>query len=420
MKLSIFSAKKSFKPMYCDVCLIVYNQTLLHIEHKHLIAQPDESLFKLTATELAEATRRLLPNLDKRYKIALALPNSEFVTTTLVLPAIAEQNLKNAVLLQQLTLLPGTTEPLLVAVQPQLQGETTSAIWMSVKRAEEIYQAFDKQGLFLTHLIPRALLALTSPTNSCQVYDEDEETITCFEWTGKAIKRWLQVPKVDLQQPEFHLQWEKSLESLKNEIEQQTRNNLEDWKSVAMPNKTIYGYAFTPPSTTAKLLKVTQRRKKRALQVIAVLLMIAFGAGVMTVFNYEQQLEKRLARIKNRTVDVRKLQSEVLKIEDHIAPVRDFPEQQVIEVLSRLNQLIPKDSWITHFQIETGVVKIEGYSPNPAELIGILLTEPRFTEVAPSQATQLEGGKRNRFGISFKLQGVNFKEYWLQHFPIER
>ena len=143
-----------------DICLIVHGSMLLHTKHHNLIAQPDESLLKLTPTELANAARRLLPVTTKRTRIALALPSDEFVATTLKLPAVAAQNIKNVVNLQLPTLLPGVTEPLLLAVQTPTVGEQTCALWMPTKRAEELFQAFDKEGLFLNCILPRPVVVL--------------------------------------------------------------------------------------------------------------------------------------------------------------------------------------------------------------------------------------------------------------------
>jgi len=417
--MKLFKGKTKLPTITCDICLVIYNKILLHAEHKNLVAQPDESLYSLMATEIAQAARRLLPNTDKRHRLALALPNFEFVATTVQLPIMAEQNLKSAVMLQIQTLLPGVTGPLLLTIQSE-GGKPTSALWLPAKRAEELYQAFNKVGLYLTCILPRALLNIPRGTASCQVYDEDEDSITCFEWSGTNINRWLHIAKTDYDHPEFKTQWEQSLTSLNNEIKQEGKTNLQDWERLTMPTPVVYKYAFLPPGTVLHLAQVAKRRHRRRLQMAAVFLLLCTIGAIGAVINYEQRLQKRLENLTTRTVDARKLKEEVAQIEETIGPIKDFPQQQVTSILQTLNRAIPKNSWITSVRIEAGTVKIEGYSPNPAELIGILLAQPGFIDVAPSQATQSERGRsENRFGINFKLKDINFKDYWVQYFPIQ-
>ncbi len=416
------SKTRSNPLLSCDLCLIIHDKELFPTAHKSLVTKEGQSLLTLSATEIADAARRLLPNFDKRQRIVLALPNLEFVATTLTLPAMTEQTLKNAVSFQQATLLPGVTEPLLLAVQPH-QDKQTAALWLPVKRAEELFQAFDKVGLFLAGLLPRSIVSLprTKTNTSCQIYDEDEDSITCLEWSGIAMGRWLQISKTDYEDPEFRGQWEQALTHLKNDIKQESRTSTAEWQNLPLPPPVVYKYAFEPPGAVLRKVQTTQRKQRWFLQLLAGAVLLGILAGIGYIIRYEQRLQTRLENLKARTVDVRKLQQEVLEIEDSIGPVKDFPQQDITGILQSLNKVIPKDSWITGFHIEAGTVKVEGYSPNPDELIGKLTAQPRFVDVGLSQSTQsLKGQKESKFGISFKLKEVNFKDYWLEYFPIEK
>ncbi|RKZ36513.1 MAG: hypothetical protein DRQ49_17820 [Gammaproteobacteria bacterium] len=98
-----------------------------------------------------------------------------------------------------------------------------------------------------------------------------------------------------------------------------------------------------------------------------------------------------------------------------------FPQQQVVPVLETLNKLIPKDSWIISFKIETGFIKLEGYSPNPTQLIEILSQQSHINNVEQSRdTTQEKGKKERRFGITFKLKNFDFDAYWSEYFPDKR
>ena len=238
--------KRQKQPLSCDIALIVYNTVLLHTKHKNIVAHGQESLLKFTATELAEAARRLLPLTTKRYKIALALPSAEFVATCLTLPAAAAaQNLKNVVNLQKPNLLPGMTEQLLLAVQAPTEGEHICALWMTVKRAEELFQAFDKVDLFLSCILPRSVILLPETKIPSQIYDEDDNTITCIQCSDGIIQRWLPIPKIDYEEAEFRQQLD---EALSDDIKSIRKTHIEDWETLSTPSSRAYHYAFTPPA----------------------------------------------------------------------------------------------------------------------------------------------------------------------------
>jgi len=411
--------KKRRNPIVsCDICLIVYNSVLLHIESQDIIAQPDESLLKLTPSELAEAARRLLPVTTKRPKIALALPSDEFVATSLQLPAVAAQNIKKVVNLQLPTLLPGITEPLLLAVQAPILGEQTTALWMPVRRANELFKTFDEAGLFLNCILPRSIISLPSTSTPYRIYDEDEGTITSIEWADGVIQHWLHTTKLDCDNAEFYTQLEETLATFNADIEQTKKTSIEDWEKQPMPSKHAYDYAFIPPGAAAHMAQATKKKKQRYLIGAVVLFIAGIIGGIYFALDYEQGLKQHLAELKSRTDNISRLRSEVGEIEELIGPVKKFPSQNLVTILESLNTLIPKDSWITSFNIETGVVRLDGLSPNPTQIIEALSKEPNFIEVKQSKdIVKNRGQSELQFGIEFKLKDVNLAEYWLEYFP---
>lgn len=413
--------RRRIKFTSCDICLIVYGSVLLHAERQDLVAQHDESLLRLTPTELAAAARRLLPNTTRQQRIALGLPNDEFVGTALQLPPITSQNLKNAVSLQLPTLLPGITEPLLLAVQPALTpNDSTIALWMSAKRAEELFQAFSDVGLFLAVILPRTLVALPAVSSPIQqIYDEDETTITCLEWAGTTLRHWLHLPKADLELPEFRQQLDHFLTTLsRSDIQQINQTAVADWENLPMPPNFVYAYSFIPPGAVLRAVQVAKRRKRRYVYVLAGLVVLALIGGLVTAHLYKQKLEMQLAAVLSGLEESSQLPNKVQQIEDEVAPISQFPRQDIIEVLSKLDTLIPKDSWLTGFNIEAGKVEIEGYSPNAAKLLEVLANEKNFEEVGFSRATRSDPGRREEnFGIRFKLKGIDVPAYWLHYFP---
>jgi len=403
----------------CDICLILHGTVLLHAKHQNLVAQPDESLLKLTPTELAHAARRLLPVTTKRTRIVLALPSTEFVATGLKLPAVAAQNLKNVVRLQLPTLLPGVTEPLLLAVQAPTDGEQTCALWMPATRAEELFQAFDKVGLFLNCILPRPALVLPHTSTACQVCDEDDSTITCLECSYGVIQRWLHLPKAECDEAEFHIQLDDALSAFTPDIKQERKYRVSDWEELPTPPPTAYDYAFIPPSAKVRMAQAV-RKTKRSLLIFVILLLIgSMIGGIYYAINYEQRLKQQLTDLKHRTVTVSQLRAEVGEIEEKIGLIKNFPRQEIVTILETLDKLIPKESWITSFHIEGGNVKMEGYSPNPTKLIEVLTKEPTFYNV---QSGPIRGKPRTKlkFTISFKLKDFDLAAYWLEYFPDKR
>ncbi|RKZ40249.1 MAG: hypothetical protein DRQ41_09630 [Gammaproteobacteria bacterium] len=416
--------KRRKNQVSCDICLIVYGTTLLHAKHTNLVAQPDESVFKLTPTEMAAAARRLLPRTTKQSRIALTLPSSEFVATQLKLPpvAITAQNLKNVVNLQLPTLLPGLTEPLLLAVQAPIDGEQTYALWMATKRAEELWQAFDKEGLFLACILPRPLVVLPhTSVSDYQVYDEDDNSITCLQWSGNVIQRFLHISKLDCQEAEFNQQLDEVLSTFTDDVEHVHKTSVKDWEELPVPPPAAYDYAFFPPRAVLRMVQEALQKKRLRLMAIMLLFVAALMGGIYFAIDYEKRLKQRLVDLTHRTFDINQLRAEVGEIEKTIGPIKYFPQQQVVPVLETLNKLIPKDSWIISFKIETGFIKLEGYSPNPTQLIEILSQQSHINNVEQSRdTTQEKGKKERRFGITFKLKNFDFDAYWSEYFPDKR
>lgn len=403
-----------------DICLIAYDEMLLHAEKQNLIAQHDESLLRLTPKELAQAARRLLPNTDKQQRIALALPCSEFVATPVNVPSVAAQTIKSVVNLQFPTLLPGVSEPLLLAVQANPEADNTIALWIPSRRAEELFHAFDAVGLFLNVLLPRPLVAMPESQAACRIYDEDETSMTYCQWTGQNLTHWYHIPKADYELPDFKQQFDKYATQLDESTPLVSHENSSAWENVAMPNIDAYSYAFIPPSAVLQQNLAVKKRKKNIIIALAGLCVLALLSAAGGFIYYKKQLKEELQALKGQTLNISQLQSEVFAIEDDLAPITEFPRQNVKQVLAKLNRLIPKDSWITSFKLEAGTVEVEGYSPNPAKLLELLSQEPKFIGVGFNRATQREG-KRDieRFGISFKLEDIDVNAYWLEYFPVE-
>lgn len=408
--------KRRNKPL-SDLCLIVHGTILLHTKHHNLIAQPDESLLKLTPTELAAAAKRLLPRTTNKQRIALALPSSEFVATTLNLPTNLKEDIKEVVKLQLPTLLPGVTESLLLAVQKPVEGEQTCALWMPAKRADELFHAFEQVGLFLSCILPRPVILLPDTIKPSQIYDEDESTITCLEWSGNVIEHWLHTSKIECDLAEFKEQFDEAQSTLNHDLAEEKKTTVSDWEELSMPSPAAYDYAFIPPSTTARMEEAAKRKRQRNWSILALFFIASIIGGIYYALDYERGLKQQLADLKYRTDNVSQLRAKVNEIETLIGPVKNFPRQEVVRILEALDQMIPKDSWITRFYIEGGAVKLEGFSPDPTDLIEMLWNNPHLTKLESEGITNVNNRKEDKFKIKFKLKNFDLGAYWMEYFP---
>lgn len=423
MTMFTFS-RTSLPKIQCDVCILVYNDTVLHAKtQNNVVAQPDESILRRSPTELATAARRLLPgkiNKAKPLRVALALANDEFIATQVKLPAVAQQALRSALQLQLPTLLPGCTEPLLLAVQPPAHADDdTVALWLPQKRAEELFAAFKEEGLFLQAILPRAVLSL--PKQAVQLLDEDKHSLTHVVWQGKTLQNWLHITQNDYAIEVFKQQFDATVRDLHNEqVTLLYKQDLADWDNLAMPHAAVYHYAVIPPQAMQHFVQQKQSRQRRGWAIAAMLLIMVGITSLGATWYYKQQLEQQLQALKSKTLDISRLQAEVVNIEENIAPVQQFPRQQIPLILKNLNSLIPKNSWLTSIAIDEGVVEIEGYSPSPETLLKELNSDIRFAEVGFSRGTRKDRQRTEEsFGIHFKLNDVDLKAYLQKYFGAE-
>ena len=372
-----------------------------------------ETLGERNVEALARAARRLAP--EGRSRVALALPGHEFFALGLDLPGLSAEQLHDAIQLQLPELLPGVERPMALCVVPPVAGGgRVLALWLDEERTESLFHAFEARGLFLAALLPR--LALVAPAEGWRC-EMEEGFVTCVEWSAGRMVRWLTSAAEDLEQEVLAEQWKAAL----GDVEPEVLEGEGAWSSTA-PSLELPSLAFVP--RTARLrAEASRRRRSRRLQMtataaVAGVALLGWGllAGRMAYF------EGKLERLKMDAREAVALRAEVVEIETRLAPIRDFPVQEVAGVLELLNQRIPRDSWIERMQLKEGVVELEGYSPDPAGLVAALAEDERFVDVAFSRATRGASGRNqgDRFGIRFHLAGVDVAAYLQEHFPVER
>ncbi|GAB6041068.1 PilN domain-containing protein [Endothiovibrio diazotrophicus] len=386
------------------------------------VAGREEPLAEGSAEAVARAARRLLPG--DRLQVALALPGDEFFALALDMPGLSAEQLHDAVRLQLPDLLPGVEQPMALRVLPPASpGGRVLALWLDDERAESLFHAFEERGLFLAALAPRP--ALIPPATGHRWRCEAEgDFLTCVEWSAGRPVRWLGCARGDLEQPALRDQWREALvgEALAGEGQDAEPEMLEGEAAWSGARNAETPLRFVPRAASLRTEAARRHRlRRRQLIVAAVTAGLFLGvwgllAGRMAYF------ESKLERLKVDAREASRLRAETVGIETRLAPVRDFPDQDVAGVIKLLNARIPRDSWIERLQIDGGVVELEGYSPDPAGLVAALAETPRFEEVAFSRATRGSSGRQqgDRFGIRFRLAGVDVAGYLQEHLPVER
>jgi hypothetical protein len=398
-----------------DESILVYEESLLHVgAGRHcLLSESDDTQHDLNPGRLAEAARSLLPDTTTEQSLALFLPAHEFVATRVHMPGVAADKLYNAVRLQQPMLLPGLNVPLLLAVGSRHDAQHDClALWFSSTRADALYQSFFAQGLFLSAILPRSLAAFTNENEARAIEDIDRCTRVFAAGHADNLQHWLYVTAKDYEQDAFRAQYEQQRD--KAAANALVLADIDAWERCPAPSPAVFRYAARPQGAEREQQQRRQNKRWRTMRRVAFMAVLLIVAGGLALWLFKHQQESHLERLKAQTTDVSRLRAEILQIEEITGPVVKFPKVDVVDILTKLNTLLPMDSWVTALKISEGMVEIEGNSSEPTMLLEALVQEPGFADVAFSRPTQ----GRN-FGISFRLVGFDVPAYIKEYFPSE-
>ena len=172
-------------------------------------------------------------------------------------------------------------------------------------------------------------------------------------------------------------------------------------------------FKYTDPSYN--LLRDTLRVKgfqtkyilPTALSIITLLLLLATLA--LPVYLAKTEVESLKAQLKPLTRDslwVESQQSEIDSIYDKTVNLIDKKKQtpSVIELINTLTKLINDGTWLSHLQLKSGKLQIQGQSSTASALIGVLEDSPLFNNARfVSPLTQDKKTGLERFQISVEL-----------------
>jgi hypothetical protein len=400
-----------------DTHLLVWNQKLVDLNSGKSVA-----IRSLSAEDLALAVDEITQTESKSKQIphaALYLHNNEFVATEYQLPEIAIQNVTAVLKYQVDDLLPGYPRKLLLAVNHSESMKENIALWLDLQRSEDLFEAFKARNVELTAIIPRIALATLSGNSSVikqssrQFKEISNEGILCISLENQNLVQWSSVTQGEMKEDEYFQQWEAAL------LESETTQSIENSSFFEKTDRTHLDqlkYAFFPDSTRHNL-KQRSRLKKGRLAIIAgviftLLLAMPFVKNAVRYAKWE----KKHLEYKEKTLEVRKMRATVVQFEDNWSLFLDYPKVDVVKIITKLNKIIPKNSWINNFEIEEGVIKIKGHSPSASGILEVISRQAEFEQVAFNQRTQTQKNSES-FGIRFRLKNIDMDAYREKYLP---
>ena len=322
--------------------------------------------------------------------------------------------LVSALQLQAESLLPAYSEPLVVAVNPHGNDELESdiALWIAGRRLDDLYRAFEQQGLFLAGVIPRCL-ALVDEVGSQEIQDQDQRSITSVKVKDGALQQWLHVSRKDLEQEIFERQWRQSLAAadVDSRLEVNSDNAAETFLQVDAGQPGNQHYYFIP-SNALQAKKQVEKGKRLMLGVVALAAVALIASLPFLIQEFEiRRLQGSLRDQQELSSTAREDRQVVQNFEQQWGVINDFPEQELVETLFTLQSILAPEQ-LTSLELSQGVIRIEGESAEPQAILQRLEQHPRFTEVAFSRATS-----NARYYIDLRLSTVNFEGYMVRYFP---
>lgn len=148
----------------------------------------------------------------------------------------------------------------------------------------------------------------------------------------------------------------------------------------------------------------SKRLGRVALILAAIAYMLPAAALSLLIMSLNNDVERMQADASDVIAIQRRLQDSLKPAEFFSQLRNDTP--RAISVLDELTRLLPQNTWVSHFQIEKQVLKIEGESSDAAALIGVLEQSEFFANSKfTSPVTRNPSNNKDRFTIETSVQG---------------
>jgi hypothetical protein len=368
-------------------------------------AEVDASEEETYFDAVARAARRLHSNREDTH-ILLLLPTNDFIATSYSMNVVGEKLIRSALELQSHSLIPAYDEDLLLAVNAR--NQEGAALWFNEREANRLFRAFEKEGLFLSAIMPRSLALMETESEENRtilINDEEGDTISFIQGHGNAIKRLLTVNRLDLEQEVFDKQWEIETSQLKGEAVK-NMSKIEDWLGLRCIVNAVPEYCFLPAGAIKEERRINLARKSKVAAGVAACLVLLLLSPFVSNWTTLRGLQKEFERVQEQTIEPRSHQASIFDMEQEWGALYEYPDQQIGEVLTSLNDVM--QGALTAFEINKGVIDITGTAENPAYLVELLAEKEEFFNVGQSTSTRGGGA---RFGIRLNLSSVDFESY---------
>ena len=393
-----------------NTTLLVFDQCIAHVESGRS-TQFRENTEYLDPSQVAVGCKSLLSEQQKEPSVLLLLPPDEFVATRQAMPGIGKDNLVSAMKLQSENVLPTFTDSVALAVNPKSadEGVEHMALWVTNERLMELFDAFQRQDIFLVAIKPRVLNIEDSSTD-CFI-DEDQNCVTAVNVIDGVISNWLHVNKLDFEDEPYVQQWQQKVVE-NNALLKSEYTSSEAYLS-GSNNHSNEVYTFFPSGALSARHRVERGRNMLiGLAIIAILILLS----VIPFIGQSIELTGLVASLeaqRDLSNGARQDQLIVINFENEWGPINDFPLQQIRESMFTLQSVLSPDR-LSSLEISEGLLRIQGISQDPQALLERLEQNPMFAEVAFSRATN-----NNRYYIALRLSTVNFEAYMVRYFPDE-
>lgn len=148
-----------------------------------------------------------------------------------------------------------------------------------------------------------------------------------------------------------------------------------------------------------------------SLSFLAILLTAA--VLVFPVWQQGQEVESLRAQLKSLQKDTHLVQSYQLEIDQIIDETKRLiaiknDSASMIETIDVLSQLLPDETWLTHFKFSNQRLQFQGQSPTASALISVLETSPLFSNarfVSPLTQDKITGMERFQISMDVNSKG---------------
>jgi len=392
------------------VRLLIKNGKLINIETEQLVELPD-----LSAKSIAEAAKNLLNN-QKQIAVALFLPATEFAWTTYEISGVTNANIEAALGYQRSDLFPAGHSDLLLAVSHR-EEEQNKALWFNAQRAESLFKEFNQFNIALTAIFPRIFLAIRNSKGSHNYRENADDYQLLCSFSGHSLVDWQMVLNRDLEQKAFFQEWDNAIKHLNPEEVAVVGEQLK-WSEQPISSIRHSRYAFFPALAKQRLQKQSRLKTGRFSTFIIIILILLLSVPfVRNEMRYMRE-EKKYVEYKEHTKEVRRMKGYVLNQQEVWAPFQDYPNSNLVETLQLLNNIIPKNSYLSSFKYKEGKIEIEVFSPDAGQILQIMSAQEQFDNVAFSgKIISQKGKQKERFGITMRLKNLNPDQFKQDYFP---